>query len=114
MTGGSEKFAPWADWQLPSRLLEDNLQVFRSAHQDPGSNVAMTAWGLLFRQRSLHSNQGEYEEQTLTIPLPTNTADPELSILTSFFYMKMQQELSSAFSRSTASPVSITHAEPSP
>ena len=105
MTGGSEKFAPFADWQLPSRLLE----AFRSTNlQDPGSTVAMTTWRVLFRQRSLHSNRGEYEEQTLTIPLPTNTADPELSILTSFFYMKMQRELSLAFSRSTASPLNIT------
>ena len=111
MTGGSEKFAPFADWQLPSRLLEDNFRAFRSSNQDPGSNVAMTDWGVLFRQRSLHSNRGEYEEQTLTIPLPTNTADPELSILTSFFYMKMQRELSLAFSRSTASAQTITQAQ---
>ena len=111
MTGGSEKFAPFADWQLPSRLLEDNFHAFRSSNQDPGSNVAMTAWGVLFRQRSLHSNRGEYEEQTLTIPLPTNTADPELAILTSFFYMKMQRELSLAFSRSTASPQTITQTQ---
>ena len=108
MTGGSEKFAPFADWQLPSRLLEDNFQAFRSTNQDPGSTVAMTAWGVLFWQRSLHSNRDEYQEQTLTIPLPTNTADPELSILTSFFYMKMQRELSVAFSRSNASPLNIT------
>ena len=111
MTGGSEKFAPFADWQLPSRLLEDNFRTFRSSNQDPGSNVAMTDWGVLFRQRSLYSNRGEYEEQTLTIPLPTNTADPELSILTSFFYMKMQRELSLAFSRSTASAQTITQAQ---
>ena len=71
----------------------------------------MTDWGVLFRQRSLHSNRGEYEEQTLTIPLPTNTADPELAILTSFFYMKMQRELSLAFSRSTASPQTITQTQ---
>ena len=111
MTGGSEKFAPFADWQLPSRLLEDNFRAFRSSNQDPGSNVAMTDWGVLFRQRSLYSNRGEYEEQTLTIPLPTNTADPELSILTSFFCMKMQRELSLAFSHSTASAQTITQAQ---
>ena len=111
MTGGSEKFAPFADWQLPSRLLEDNFRAFRSFNQDPGSNVAMTDWGVLFRQRSLYSNRGEYDEQTLTIPLPTNTADPELSILTSFFYMKMQRELSLAFSNSRASAQTITQAQ---
>ena len=111
MTGGSEKFAPFADWQLPSRLLEDNFRAFRSFNRDPGSNVAMTDWGVLFRQRSLYSNRGEYDEQTLTIPLPTNTADPELSILTSFFYMKMQRELSLAFSNSRASAQTITQAQ---
>ena len=65
----------------------------------------------LATQRSLYSNRGEYDEQTLTIPLPTNTADPELSILTSFFYMKMQRELSLAFSNSRASAQTITQTQ---
>lgn len=56
----------------------------------------------------LHSDQREYDEQTLAIPLPTNKADPETAILTTFFYMKMNQERAIAFRGSTESPVSIT------
>ena len=83
------------------------------AHQTPGRDLQpcptsqMTWWGLLHRQSSLYSDQQTYTEQTLTIPLPTNTADPETSILTTFFYMFMNQERARAF-QSTDRPIATT------
>lgn len=70
----------------------------------------MTRFGIFSRQQSLHSNQQEYVEQTLTIPLPTNTADPEKSILTTLFYAKMNAERSRAFASSRQHPLEITQA----
>lgn len=67
----------------------------------------MTWWGMLQRQRSVLQDRQEYTEQTLTIPLPTNTADPEQAILTTFFYMLMNQQRSQAFP-SQESPLHIT------
>ena len=67
----------------------------------------MTWWGMLQRQRSVLQDRQEYTEQTLTIPLPTNTADPEQAILTTFFYMLMNQQRSQAF-QSQESPLHIT------
>ena len=93
----SERFAPYVEWQMPTRLLEETFNRNRLNHNDPGSNSQMTWWGLLHRQSSLYSDQQTYNEKTLTIPLPTNTADPETAILTTFFYRLMNQERTRAF-----------------
>ena len=107
LTGG-EQFAPFANWQMPTRLLEDTFSALCRTYNDPSSSVTMTWWGMLSRQTSLHPNQQEYSEQTLTIPLPTNTADPEVAILTSFFYTKMNQERAAAFQNPNSDPLTIT------
>ena len=107
---GGEQFAPFAEWQMPTRLLEDTYSALRQTYSYPNSSVTMTWWGLLSRQQSLHSDQREYSEQTLTIPLPTNTADPELAILTTSFYTKMNHERSLAFLRNPNDPVATTQA----
>ena len=101
-------FAPFADWQMPTRLLDDTFSALRQTYSDPNSSVTMTWWGLLSRQNSLHSDRREYSEQTLIIPLPTNTADPEVAILTSFFYTKMNEERALAFQRNPNDPVATT------
>ena len=103
----SDRFAPFADWQIPTRLLEETYNRSIMNNSDPGSTCQMTWWGLLRRQSSLYSDQQTYTEQTLTIPLPTNTADPETSILTTFFYMFMNQERTRAF-QSTETPIATT------
>ena len=103
----SDRFAPFADWQIPTRLLEETYNRSIMNNSDPGSTCQMTWWGLLHRQSSLYSDQQTYTEQTLTIPLPTNTADPETSILTTFFYMFMNQERTRAF-QSTETPIATT------
>ena len=110
LSSGGEQFAPFADWQIPTRLLSDTYALLRQNYNDPGSSNTMTWWGLLSRQSSLHSDQREYTEQTLTIPLPTNTADPEIAILTSFFYTKMNQERALAFQTNPGNPVATTQA----
>ena len=107
LTGG-EQFAPFANWQMPTRLLEDTFSALCRTYNDPSSSVTMTWWGMLSRQTSLHPNQQEYSEQALTIPLPTNTADPEVAILTSFFYTKMNQERAAAFQNPNSDPLTIT------
>lgn len=61
----------------------------RNNHADPGSQ-GIDLVGHPFPPAILaFRSHSEYTQQTLTIPLPTNTADPELAILTTFFYMKM-------------------------
>ena len=107
LSSGSDQFAPFANWQIPTRLLGDTYALLRQNYNDEGSSNTMTWWGLLSRQTSLHPDQREYTEQTLTIPLPTNTADPETAILTSasFFYTKMNQERALAFQTNPNNPV---------
>ena len=41
----------------------------------------MTFWGLPTRQTTRHPNRQHYAEQTLTLSLPTNTADPDHLLL---------------------------------
>ena len=108
LSSGGEQFAPFANWQIPTRLLSDTYALLRQNYNDEGSSNTMTWWGLLSRQSSLHPDQREYTEQTLTIPLPTNTADPEIAILTSFFYTKMNQERALAFQTNPNNPVETT------
>ena len=108
LSSGGEQFAPFANWQIPTRLLSDTYALLRRNYNDEGSSNTMTWWGLLSRQSSLHPDQREYTEQTLTIPLPTNTADPEIAILTSFFYTKMNQERALAFQTNPGNPVETT------
>ena len=110
LSSGGEQFAPFANWQIPTRLLSDTYALLRRNYNDEGSSNTMTWWGLLSRQSSLHSDQREYTEQTLTIPLPTNTADPEIAILTSFFYTKMNQERALAFQTNPGNPIATTKA----
>ena len=103
----ADRFAPFANWQMPTRLLEQTYNRSIMNNRDPASTCQMTWWGLLHRQSSLYSDQQTYTEQTLTIPLPTNAADPEASILTTFFYMFMNQERTRAF-QSTDRPIATT------
>ena len=105
-----ERFAPWANWQMPTRLLEDTLNTLRNAYSDPNSQTNLTWYGILSKQQSLHPDRQYYTEQTLTIPLPTNTADPERAILTSLFYAKMNSARSQMFTNSTVHPVQTTQA----
>ncbi|MCV6575486.1 MAG: hypothetical protein OIF58_07100, partial [Cohaesibacter sp.] len=95
---------------MPTRLLEDTLNTLRNAYSDPNSQTNLTWYGILSKQQSLHPDRQYYTEQTLTIPLPTNTADPERAILTSLFYAKMNSARSQMFNNSTVHPVQTTQA----
>lgn len=52
---GAELFSSFAEWQMPTRLLEDTYVALETTMPilDP---KALTWLGILFRQQSLHSD----------------------------------------------------------
>ena len=109
ISSAHDRFSPFAEWQIPTHLLASTLDRFRQADPSSGMTSSLTWWGILQRQSAQYADNQVYTEQTLTIPLPTNTADPESAIFTSIFYMLMQQEIQHAFQQSQHYQVQTTN-----
>ena len=104
--GQNGRFHP--GWSVRhSKLTKMSLHRVRT-NMDQYTSNEMTVWGLLTRQTRRFPDHRDYTQQTITLPLPTNTADPEMAILTTFFYLKMSQVWNQAF-QNPGAPQEITN-----